>query len=44
MYVPTENNPADVPPTRLLSPNAFVSCEMWWKGPGFLYLENIDML
>ena len=42
MYVPTDTNPADVT-TRLLSPNAFVSCEMWWKDPEFLHLENIDM-
>ena len=41
MYVPTDTNPVDVTP-RLLSPNAFVSCEMWWKGPDFLHLENID--
>ena len=43
MYVPTDNSPADVT-TGLLSANAFVSCEMWWKSPGFLNLENIDML
>ena len=42
MYVLTDINPADVT-TRLLSPNAFVSCEMWWKDPEFLHLENIDM-
>ena len=41
MHVPTDTNPVDVT-TRLLSPNAFVSCEMWWKGPDFLHLENID--
>ena len=42
MYVPIDPNPADIT-TRLLSPNAFVSCEMWWMGPDFLHLENIDM-
>ena len=42
MYVPIDTNPADIT-TRLLSPNAFVSCEMWWMGPDFLHLENIDM-
>ena len=41
MYVPIDTNPADVT-TRLLLPNAFVSCEMWWKGPDFLHLENIN--
>ena len=41
MHVPTDTNPVNVT-TRLLSPNAFVSCEMWWKGPDFLHLENID--
>ena len=41
MYVPTDTNSVDVT-TRLLSPNAFVSCVMWWKGPDFLHLENID--
>ena len=40
--MPTDTNPADIT-TRLLSPNAFVSCEMWWKGPDFLHFENIDM-
>ena len=39
--MPTDTNPVDVTP-RLLTPNAFVSCEMWWKGPDFLHLENID--
>ena len=38
MYVPTDTNPADIT-TRLLSPNAFVSCEMWWKGPDFFTLK-----
>ena len=42
MYVSTDTNPGDVT-TRLLSPNACISCEMWWKGPDFLQLENIDM-
>ena len=42
MYVPTDTNPANVT-NRFLSPNAFVSCEIWWKGPDFLHLENIDM-
>ena len=42
MYVSTDTNPADVT-TRMLSPNVFVSCEVWWKGSYFLYLENIDM-
>ena len=41
MYVPTDINPADIT-TRLLSPNTFASCELWWRGPDFLYLENID--
>ena len=41
MYVPTDTNSVDVT-TRLLSPNAFVSCVMWWKGPDVLHLENID--
>ena len=42
MYVLTDSNPVDIT-TRLLSPNAFVNCEMWWKGPDFLHFENIDM-
>ena len=42
MYVSTDTNPGDVT-NRLLSPNACISCEMWWKGPDFLQLENIDM-
>ena len=42
MYVPIDTNPADIT-TRLLSPNTFVSCEMWLMGPDFLHLENIDM-
>ena len=42
MYVPTVTNPANVT-ARLLSPSAFISCEIWWKGPNFLDLENIDM-
>ena len=42
MYVPTDINPADIT-TRLLSPNTFVSCELWWKGPDFLQFGNIDM-
>ena len=42
MYVPTDVNPADIT-TRLLSPNTFVSCELWWKGPDFLQFENIAM-
>ena len=42
MYVLTDTNPVDVT-TRMLSPNVFVSCEVWRKGPHFLYLENIDM-
>ena len=43
MHVSTDTNPGDVT-TKLLSPNACVSCEMWGKGPDFLQLENIDML
>ena len=39
MYVPTDTDSVDV--TTRLS-NAFVSCEMWWKGPELLHLENID--
>ena len=39
MYVPTDTDSVDV--TTRLS-NAFVSCEMWWKGPDLLHLENID--
>ena len=42
MYVPTEINSADIT-TSLMSPNTFVSCELWRKGPGFLQFENIDM-
>ena len=42
MYVPTDVNPADIT-TRLLSPNTFVSCELWWNGPEFLQFEDIDI-
>ena len=42
MYVPTDPNPVDVT-TKLLSTDAFVSCEMWWKSPDFLHLENSNM-
>ena len=42
MYVPTDINPADIT-TSLLSPNTFVSCELWWKGSDFHQFENIDM-
>ena len=42
MYVPTDTNPANIT-TRLLSPNAFVSCGMWWKDLDFPHFENIDM-
>ena len=35
MHVPIDINPADIT-TRLLSPNTFVSCELWWRGPDFL--------
>ena len=40
--MPTDINPADIT-TRSLSPNTFVSCEMWWKSLDFLQFENIDM-
>ena len=42
MYVPTDIIPADIT-ARLLSPNTFVSCELWWKVSGFLQFKNIDM-
>ena len=42
IYVPTDINPADIT-TRLLPPNTFVGCELWWKGPDFLQFENIGM-
>ena len=42
MYVLTDSNSVDIT-TRLLPPNAFVNCEMWWKSPDFLHFENIDM-
>ena len=43
MYVSTNINPADIT-TRLLSPNTFVSCKLWWEGPDFLQFKSIDML
>lgn len=42
MYVATDTDPADNI-TRFLSPNAFVSCELWWKGLDFCQFENIDL-
>ena len=42
MHVLTDINPADIT-TRLLSPNTFVICELWWKDPDFLQFENIDV-
>ena len=38
-----DTDPANIT-TRLLSPNAFVSCNFWWKSLDFLHFENIDML
>ena len=38
MFVSADINPADIT-TRLLPPNGFVSCKLWWKGLNFFTLK-----
>ena len=37
-HVGTKDNPADLL-TRGLDPSLIESCDLWWKGPAYLYIE-----